>query len=117
MSKFKKGDKVIVTNVPIKNHGQEEHIGKVFAVDNVLINHFGDNKNGYNLENEYEWHWREECLEKFNKENTDNWTPEAVYKVYCNDDLNTLPTGILEDMLNHLSNALDTKINNLESEE
>lgn len=37
------------------------------------------------------------------------WTPKVVYSVYCNDDLNTLPVGILSDMKLHLQTIIDSK--------
>jgi hypothetical protein len=39
------------------------------------------------------------------------WTPEVVYKVYCKDDLNTLPLPILENMKQYLESVISNKLN------
>ena len=37
------------------------------------------------------------------------WTKEVVFKVYCRDNLYELPLKILEQMRDHLNNIIDSK--------
>lgn len=37
------------------------------------------------------------------------WTPDVVFNVYRNDDLNTLPIGILEDMKIYIDSIIKNK--------
>jgi len=46
----------------------------------------------------------------FNKNISVEWTPEVVYSVYCNDDLETLPIGILNDMKLHIENTINNTL-------
>lgn len=48
------------------------------------------------------------------KNRTVEWTPEIVYKVYCKDDLNTLPVSILEDMKKYVEAIILDKLNEVE---
>ncbi len=43
-------------------------------------------------------------------EKSNGWTPDVVYKVYCNDDLKTLPFSILEDMKFYIDQVILEKI-------
>ena len=60
------------------------------------------------------------ALEKFDKDieevkkiakgtKVQPWTKEAVFKVYCNDNLYELPLNVLEQMRDHLNNIIDSK--------
>lgn len=45
-------------------------------------------------------------------EQQDNqWSNEVVYHIYRNDDLETLPVGILEQMANHIQPVIENKTN------
>jgi hypothetical protein len=52
-------------------------------------------------------------MKEFKLKNMDKnvvpWTPEVVYDVYCNDNLEELPVKILEEMKEHLQNIIDKK--------
>ena len=41
------------------------------------------------------------------------WTNDVVYKVYCNDNLETLPVKILQQMACHISNIISEKIQDI----
>lgn len=37
------------------------------------------------------------------------WTDDTVFTVFCNDDLKTLPMGILKQMRNHIDSIIEIK--------
>lgn len=41
------------------------------------------------------------------------WTNDVVYKVYCNDELETLPVKILQKMACHISSIISDKIQDI----
>lgn len=42
---------------------------------------------------------------------SEKWDDEVVYHIYRNDDLETLPVGILEQMANHIQHVIKNKTN------
>lgn len=50
------------------------------------------------------------CYKRSDKGESVAWTKDVVYKVYCNDDLNELPLGILNDMKEYIEEIIKIKL-------
>ena len=50
---------------------------------------------------------------EFNQPKSVPWTNDVVYKTYCNDELETLPVKILQQMACHISYIISGKIQDI----